>query len=40
MPTVGAIFVLWQLQVRFEAKKKELFLVFADLEKAFDHMLR
>ena len=34
--TVDAIFVLQQLQEKFGAKKKEFFLVFFDLEKAFD----
>ena len=38
--TVDAIFVLRQLQEKFGAKKKELFLVFVDLEKAFDCVLR
>ena len=33
-PTVDAIFVLQQLQKKFGAKQKELFLVFVDLEKA------
>ena len=34
--TVDAIFVLRQLQEKFGAKKKGLFHVFVDLEKAFD----
>ena len=36
--SVDAIFVLQKLQEKFGAKKKELFLVFVDLEKAFDHV--
>ena len=38
--TVNAIFVLRQLQEKFRGKKKELFLVFVDLEKAFDPVWR
>ena len=38
--TVDASFVLRQLQEMFGAKKKELFVVFFDLEKAFDHVPR
>ena len=38
--TVDAIFVPRQLQEKFGAKKKELFLVFVYLEKAFDHAPR
>ena len=38
--TVDAIFELQQLQEKFRGKKKELFLVFVDLEKAFDHVPR
>ena len=34
--TVDAIVVLRQLLEKFGAKKKKLFLVFVDLEKAFD----
>ena len=37
---VDATFVLRQLQEKFGAKKKELFLAFVDLEKAFDRVLR
>ena len=36
--TVDTIFVLRQLQEKFAAKKKDLFLVFVDLEKAFDRV--
>ena len=32
---VNAMFLLQQLQEKFGPKKKELFLVFVDLEKAF-----
>ena len=38
--TVNAIFVLRQLKEKFKAKKKELFLVFVDLEKDFDGVPR
>ena len=38
--TVDVNFALRQLQEIFGAKKKELFLVFVDLEKAFDCVLR
>ena len=38
--SVDAIFVLRQLKEKFGAKKKKLFLVFVDLEKAFDRMPR
>ena len=38
--TVDASIVLRQLQEKFGAKEKELFLVFVDLEKAFDHVPR
>ena len=34
--TVDAIFVLRQLQKKFGAKKKKLFLVLVDVDKAFD----
>ena len=34
--TIDATFVLPQLHEKFGAKKKELFLVFVDLKKAFD----
>ena len=36
--TVDAIFVIRQLHEKFGAKKKELFRMFVDLEKAFDHV--
>ena len=32
------IFVLRQLEEKFGAKKKELFIVLVDLEKAFDYV--
>ena len=38
--SVDAIFVLQQLQGKFGAKKKKLFLVFVDSEKAFDRVPR
>ena len=34
--TIDAIFILQQVQEKHIEKKKELFHVFADLEKAFD----
>ena len=36
--TVDAVFVLRQLLKKFRAKKKELFLVFVDLEEALDRL--
>ena len=36
--TVDTIFVLRQLQEKFGEQKKELFLVFVDLKKAFDRV--
>ena len=38
--TIGAIFIVRQLQEKFLAKKKKLFHVFVDLEKAFDRIPR
>ena len=38
--TVDTIFVLRQLQEKFGAKKKELFLVFVDLERNFNRVPR
>ena len=38
--TTDAIFVVRQLQEKYRAKKKELFYVFVDLEKAFDRVPR
>ena len=38
--TVDAIFIVRQLQEKFRAKKKELFHIFVDLEKAFDRVPR
>ena len=40
LETVDVIFVIRQLHEKFGAKKKELFRVFFDLEKAFDHVPR
>ncbi|XP_014666073.1 PREDICTED: uncharacterized protein LOC106808038 [Priapulus caudatus] len=34
--TTGAIFVLRQLQEKYNQKKKKLYYIFVDLEKAFD----
>ena len=38
--TVDAIFVMRQLQERYGGKKKELFHIFVDLEKAFNRVPR
>ena len=38
--TIGAIFIVRQLQEKYLAKKKKLFHVFVDLEKAFDRIPR
>ena len=34
--TTDAIFILRQMQEKYLAKKKELWMAFVDLEKAFD----
>ena len=38
--TTNVIFILAQLQEKYEAKRKNLYFVFVDLEKAFDRMSR
>ena len=38
--TVDAIFIALQMKERYLEKKKKLFFVFVDLEKAFDQVLR
>ena len=38
--TIDAIFIVQQMQERFLAKKKELWMAFVYLEKAFDRVLR
>ena len=38
--TTNAIFIMRQLQERFSEKKKKLYHVFVDLEKAFDQVPR
>ena len=38
--TFDAIFILRQLQEKYLENDKELYLVFVDLEKAFDRVLR
>ena len=38
--TTNVIFILTQLQEKYEAKRKNLYFVFVDLEKAFDRMSR
>ena len=34
--TAGATFIIWQLQEKYLEKKKKLYHIFVDLEKAFD----
>ena len=36
--TIDAIFIVCQLQERYLAKNKELWMAFVDLEKAFDRV--
>ena len=38
--TTGAIFIVRQLQEKFAGKKKQLYHIFVDLEKAFDRVPR
>ena len=38
--TTDAIFIVRQLQEKYLAKKKELWMAFVDLEKAFDKVPR
>ena len=38
--TTDAIFIVRQMQEKYLAKKKELWIAFLDLEKAFDRVLR
>ena len=38
--TTDAIFVVWQLQEKYQAVNKGLYMAFVDLEKAFDHVPR
>ena len=38
--TTEAIFIMRQMQEKYQAKKKELYYAFADLEKAFDRVPR
>ena len=38
--TTNVIFILTRLQEKYEAKRKNLYFVFVDLEKAFDRMSR
>ena len=38
--TTDATFIVRQLQEKYQQKKKNIYFVFADLEKAFDHVPR
>ena len=38
--TTDAIFIVRQLQEKYLAKNKDLWMVFVDMEKAFDRVLR
>ena len=38
--TVNAIFILWQILEKYEMAGRKLYVVFVDLEKAFDHVPR
>ena len=38
--TTDAIFIIWQIQEKHQAKKKMLYFAFIDLEKAFDRVPR
>ena len=38
--TTDAIFIMQQVQEKYQAKKKKLYYVFADLKKAFDRVPR
>lgn len=40
IPTLKAIYILGWLVERFEQKKRNLYLLFIDLEKAFNRILR
>ena len=40
MSTIGAIFIVRQLQEKYNQKKTKLYHIFIDLEKAFDRVPR